>query len=46
MNKIRIMITDDHAMIREGLKKVLELEGDIEVVAQSGNGQDDINYCL
>ena len=46
MNKIRIMITDDHAMIREGLKKVLELEGDIEVVAQSGNGQDAINYCL
>ncbi len=46
MNKIRVMITDDHAMIREGLKKVLELEEDIEVVAQSANGQDAINYCL
>lgn len=46
MEKIRVMITDDHAMIREGLKKVLELEEDIEVVAQSGNGQDTINYCI
>ncbi|MDO4765523.1 MAG: response regulator transcription factor [Eubacteriales bacterium] len=45
MSKIRVMITDDHAMIREGLKKVLELEGDIEVIAQSGNGQDAIEYC-
>lgn len=45
MNKIRIMIADDHAMIREGLKKVLELENDMEVVAQSSNGQDTLNYC-
>ena len=35
---IRIMITDDHSMIREGLKNLLELEGDIEVVAESENG--------
>ena len=35
---IRIMITDDHSMIREGLKNLLELEGDIEVVAEAENG--------
>lgn len=46
MNKIRLIITDDHAMIREGLKKVLELEDDIEVVAQFSNGQDALSYCL
>ena len=28
---VKIMITDDHSMIREGLKSLLELDGDIEV---------------
>ena len=32
---IKIMIADDHSMIREGLKSLLELEGDIQVVAES-----------
>ena len=35
---VKIMITDDHSMIREGLKNLLELEGDIEVVAEAENG--------
>ena len=46
MSKIRVMIADDHAMIREGLKRLLELESDIKVVAQSGNGEDTLNYCV
>ena len=29
---IKIMIADDHSMIREGLKSLLELEGDIQGV--------------
>lgn len=37
-NPIRIIITDDHSMIREGLKQLLELEGDIQVVGEAGNG--------
>lgn len=32
------MIADDHELIREGLKQLLELEGDIEVVSEAGNG--------
>lgn len=42
MNKIRILIADDHSMVREGLKQLLELEDDIEVIAQSGNGEETI----
>lgn len=38
MNKIKVMIADDHELIREGLKQLLELEGDIEVVAEAGSG--------
>ena len=37
---IKIMITDDHSMIREGLKNLLELDGDIEVIAEAIDGED------
>lgn len=33
MDKIRVAIADDHAMVRQGLKQILELEQDIAVVA-------------
>ena len=35
---VRILIADDHLMVREGLKQILELDGDIEVVAQADDG--------
>lgn len=35
---IRIMITDDHAVFRSGLRALLEKEEDFEVVAESGSG--------
>ena len=40
---INIMITDDHSMIREGLKNLLELDGDIKVIAEAEDGQDCLN---
>ncbi len=41
MNKqIKIVIADDHSMIREGLKQLLELDGDIVVVGEAGNGEE------
>ncbi|PYG86871.1 LuxR family two component transcriptional regulator [Ruminiclostridium sufflavum DSM 19573] len=39
MNKIRVMIADDHAMVRQGLKTIIELEDDIEVISQAANGE-------
>jgi two-component system, NarL family, response regulator DevR len=33
---IRVYLLDDHAVVRRGLRAVLELEGDIEVVGESG----------
>lgn len=35
---IRLMIADDHAIMREGLKQLFSLVGDIEVVAEATNG--------
>ncbi len=42
MNKIRILIADDHSIVREGLKQLLELESDFEVVGQASNGLETI----
>ena len=41
--QIKIVIADDHSMIREGLKQLLELDGDILVVGEAGNGEERLN---
>ena len=38
MEKIKVMIVDDHSLIREGLKQLLEFDGSIEIVAEATNG--------
>lgn len=38
MKKIKVMIVDDHSLIREGLKQLLEFDGSIEVVGEASNG--------
>lgn len=42
---IRVVVADDHALIREGLAKLLELEDDIEVLGEAGDGQGAINLA-
>ena len=37
---VKIMIADDHSMIREGLKNLLELDGDIQVISEAVDGED------
>lgn len=37
---VKVMITDDHSMIREGLKQLLELEGEFRVVQEACDGVD------
>ncbi len=38
MEPIKIVIADDHRMVREGLKQLLELDGDISVIGEAGDG--------
>ena len=40
MGKIRILIADDHAVVREGTRQILEQEPDMEVVAEAGDGEE------
>ena len=34
------MLVDDHVLMREGIKQLLELDGSIEVIAQASNGEE------
>ncbi|HEX3028825.1 MAG TPA: response regulator transcription factor [Clostridia bacterium] len=45
MDKIRVLIADDHSMVRQGIKQILELEKDITVIAQASNGDEAIKMA-
>lgn len=40
---IQVLIVDDHAIIRQGLKRILDMEKDIEVAGEAVNGVDALN---
>src|SRR5262245_52844232 len=37
---VRILLADDHPIVRDGLKKLLQLEDDFEVVGEAGDGRE------
>lgn len=45
MNKVRVLIADDHALVREGLRRLLELDDRIEIIGEVGDGQGAINLA-
>ena len=40
MGKIRILLADDHVLLREGTRELLEREEDMQVVAEAGDGEE------
>src|SRR5467141_5400283 len=38
--KVRVLIADDHALVRSGLRSILETEPEIEVVGEAGDGHE------
>jgi len=42
MKKIRVLLVDDHAILRDGIKALLEKQDNIEVVAEAGDGREAI----
>ena len=37
---IRVLLVDDHELMREGLRSILEREDDVEVVGEASSGRD------
>jgi DNA-binding NarL/FixJ family response regulator len=46
VTRTRILIADDHAMVRRGLRLVLEAEPDLAVVAEAGDGIEAVDVAL
>ena len=42
---IRVLLADDHALLREGVKALLKLATDIEVVGEAADGQQAVEQC-
>ena len=40
---VNILLADDHLMVREGLKQVLELDHDIDVISEASDGYECLN---
>jgi DNA-binding NarL/FixJ family response regulator len=44
--KTRILLADDHAMVRRGLRMVLDAQPDLQVVAETGDGAEAVTRAL
>lgn len=42
MSTIRILLTDDHTLFRQGIRTLLSAESDIEVVGEAANGSESV----
>ncbi len=42
--RIRVLLVDDHAMVREGLRSVLETYADVEVVGEALDGEEAVSF--
>jgi len=45
VDKIKILIADDHAVVREGTRQILEHEQDLKVVAEAGDGEETVELA-
>lgn len=46
VKKIRVLIVDDHAVVRDGIRSVLALERDIQVVGEAVNGREGLEKSI
>jgi DNA-binding NarL/FixJ family response regulator len=43
--KIRILLADDHAMVRQGFRMILSAQSDMEIVGEAGNGREAVELA-
>lgn len=46
MTKLRVLLADDHAIVREGLKRLIDAERDMVVVAEAGDGAEAVEKAV
>jgi DNA-binding NarL/FixJ family response regulator len=44
-SKIRVLLADDHAMFRQGIREMISTDEDIEVVGEAGNGREAVDLA-
>ena len=42
---IKILIADDHLIIRQGLRLILETENDLELIGEASDGAEALSLC-
>ena len=42
---IRVLLADDHSIVRKGLRSTLESEAGIEIVGEAANGRETVRLC-
>ncbi len=45
MEKVRVLLADDHGIVRQGLRVLLLTEGDINVVGEAENGREAVRLA-
>jgi two-component system, NarL family, response regulator NreC len=45
LSNVKVLLADDHGIVRKGLRFVLESEPDIEIVAEASNGREAVRLC-
>jgi len=43
---IKILLADDHSIVREGLKRIIEESGEMEIVAEASDGKTAFKQAL
>lgn len=46
MDRIRVLLAEDHVLVREGTRELLEREEDIEVVGEAGDGEEAVRLAM
>ena len=46
VSRLRVLVVDDHKIVREGLVSLLSEQSDIEVIGQAGNGYEAVDLAL
>lgn len=46
LEKIRVLLADDHAVLREGMRDLLQKEADLEVVGEAGDGEEAVRLAM